>query len=81
MRHVRAAFLALLGANPSNPFASFIYSISYPFVAPFFTLFSYNFRYGISQFEAYTLVAVAVYALIAWGIARLIMINRPEPAA
>ena len=69
--------LALLGANPANAFASFIYSISYPFVAPFFGLFNYNFRYGVSHFESYTLVAMAVYALIAYAIARLITINRP----
>jgi len=69
--------LALLGANPTNAFANFIYSITYPFVAPFFSLFSYNFRYGISHFEAYTLVAMAVYALIAYAITRLITLNRP----
>lgn len=73
--------LALLGANPANVFASFIYSISYPFVAPFFSLFSYNYRYGVSQFESYTLVAMAVYALIAYAIARLITLNRPDAAA
>ena len=72
--------LALLGANPANVFANFIYSLSYPFVAPFFSLFSYNLRYGVSRFETYTLVAMAVYALIAYAIARLIMINRPETA-
>lgn len=72
--------LALLGANPANAFANFIYTISYPFVAPFFSLFSYNYRYGVSQFESYTLVAMAVYALIAYAIARLITLNRPDAA-
>lgn len=69
--------LALLGANPANAFANFIYSVSYPFVAPFFGLFSYRLAYGVSRFEIYTLVAMVIYALIAWGIARLITINRP----
>lgn len=73
--------LALLGANPANMFANFIYSISYPFVAPFFSLFSYNYRYGVSQFESYTLVAMAVYALIAYAIARLLTLNRPDATA
>lgn len=67
---------ALLGANPTNAFANFIYTVSHPFVAPFFSLFSYNLRYGISRFESFTLVAMAVYALLAWGIARLITIDR-----
>jgi len=69
--------LTLLGANPANGFANFIYNVSHPFVAPFFSLFGYNFHYGISHFEIYTLVAMAVYAIIAWGLARLVTINRP----
>lgn len=69
--------LALLGANPSNGFANFIYDASHPFVAPFFGLFSYNnINYGVSRFEIYTLVAIAVYAVIAWGIVALINISR-----
>src|SRR4051794_7726887 len=36
--------LALLGANTTNAFANFIYNVSHPFVAPFFSLFSYNTR-------------------------------------
>jgi len=70
--------LALLGANPSNGFANFIYTVSHPFVAPFFSLFGYNLRYGVSRFEIYTLVAMAVYAVIAWGLARLVTIGRPH---
>jgi hypothetical protein len=70
--------LALLGANPSNGFVNFIYSVSHPFVAPFFGIFSYNLRYGVSRFETFTLVAMAVYAVIAYGIARLLTINRAE---
>lgn len=73
--------LALLGANPANVFASFIYSISYPFVAPFFGMFNYSLHYGVSQFESYTLVAIVVYALIAYAIARLTTLNRPDSAA
>lgn len=67
---------ALLGANPNNGFANFIYSVSHPFVAPFFNLFGYNFTVGSQRFEFYTLVAMAIYALIAYGIAKLITITR-----
>ena len=69
--------LALLGANPANIFANIIYTLSYPFVAPFFGLFSYNIHYGVSHFETYTLVAMIIYAIIAYAIARLITLNRP----
>lgn len=64
--------LALLGANPANGFANFIYTASYPFVAPFFGLFGYNLHYGISHFEIFTLVAMAVYAAIAWALTSLV---------
>lgn len=70
--------LALLGANPSNGFANFIYSLSHPFVAPFFSLFGYDLRYGVSRFETFTLVAMAIYALVAWGIARLVTISKAD---
>lgn len=69
--------LALLGANATNGFANFIYSTSHPFVSPFFSLFNYqNNMNGTSQFEVYTLAAIVVYAVIAWGIARLFTLNR-----
>lgn len=67
----------LLGANTSNGIANFIYNVSHPFVAPFFSLFNYQkYTYGTSHFEIYTLVAIGVYALIAYGIAKLITITQ-----
>ena len=69
--------LSLLGANPSNGFANFIYDVSHPFAAPFFGLFHYdNIDYGVSRFEIYTLVAMAVYAVVAWILTALINIGR-----
>ena len=69
--------LTLLGANTTNGFANFIYSTSHPFVTPFFSLFNYpDYTYGTSHFEVYTLVAIVVYSLIAWGIAKLVTLNR-----
>ncbi|MDB5168949.1 MAG: hypothetical protein JWO41_305 [Candidatus Saccharibacteria bacterium] len=67
--------LALLGANPNNAFANFIYTVSHPFVAPFFNLFGYNLQYGVSRFETYTLVAMAVYAVVAFLLSRLFHIT------
>lgn len=68
--------LLLLGANQDNGFANLVYSITYPFAVPFFGLFGYTLHYGVSQFELSTLVAMVVYALIAYGIARLLNIRR-----
>jgi cation transport ATPase len=70
--------LSLLGANRGNGFADFIYTLSFPFVAPFFGLFGYEVEYGISRFEIETLVAMAVYAVVAYGIVKLIRISRKE---
>jgi uncharacterized membrane protein len=68
--------LALLGANSSNSFANFIYKTSHPFVSPFFSLFSYKQSYGVSHFEIYTLIAMVVYAIVAWGIVKLVNLNQ-----
>lgn len=74
---IRFIFI-LLGANPSNGFVNFIYGVSHPFAAPFFGIFSYSQHYGIARFEGSTLIAIAVYALIAWGLARLVTIRQPQ---
>lgn len=68
--------LSLLGANRDNGFANLIYSLSYPFVAPFFGLFGYEVQYGVARFEIETLVAMAVYALIAYAIVKMVRIAR-----
>ncbi len=70
--------LSLLGANRGNGFADFIYSVSYPFVVPFFGLFGYEVEYGVARFEIETLVAMLVYAVVAYGIVKLIRIGRKE---
>jgi len=72
--------LALLGANPASGFADFIYSVTHPFVVPFFGLFSYTERLGVGRFEYETLVAIVVYALIMQVLARLVTIGSRQPA-
>lgn len=67
---------ALLGANPGNGLASFIYGITQPLVSPFFNLFSYDYSDGVRRFESFTLVAMALYALLGYGIARLMTLTR-----
>lgn len=74
---IRFVFI-LLGASRGNGFVDLIYTLSYPFAAPFFGIFGYTLRYGIARFEFSTLVAIAIYALIAWAIARLVTIRQPR---
>jgi uncharacterized protein YggT (Ycf19 family) len=58
----------LLGANPSNAFVAFIYSLSTPLVAPFAGIFGQPIIIpdGIAggTFEWASLVALVVYGLI-----------------
>ncbi len=65
----------LLGANPGNPFVSFLYSLTSIFLAPFEGIFRDFISPGLeaeSVFEFHTLIAMLVYAVIFWGIASLI---------
>ena len=62
--------LRLLGANEVSGFVSFIYSLSHIFVAPFNGIFNDQ-ALGRSVFETSTLIAMIVYALLAWGIVSL----------
>lgn len=65
--------LALLGANLENQFASFIYTLTEPFVAGFRGLLQVSqFQAGVSRLELETLVAAGVYTLIGWGVASAI---------
>lgn len=60
---IRVLF-ALLGANLDNAFASFIYSVTEPFVVPFRGLLQVGeVQYGVSRFEFETLVAMVIYFL------------------
>jgi hypothetical protein len=64
--------LMLVGANPENGLAAFVYGFSAPFVAPFAGLLSYDhFSYGVSHFEAFTLLAAGFYSLLAGGLRKL----------
>jgi hypothetical protein len=69
-------FLKLFAANPSAGFTAFIYGVTTPFVAPFQAVFRTTQIEG-SVFEWTTLLAMAVYWLIAWAIAKLLLISRP----
>ncbi|OYX42404.1 hypothetical protein B7Y94_03420 [Candidatus Saccharibacteria bacterium 32-49-12] len=69
--------LLLLGANQGAAFTDFVYSLSGVFVAPFVGIFGEP-SYGSSVFEISSLLAIAVYLLIGWGIAKLLTLSRPH---
>ena len=65
--------LKALGANPSAGFAEFISGITTPLVLPFLGLFA-NPSSGASVLELTSLVALVVYALVAWLLGKLVWI-------
>ena len=62
--------LFLLGANQGSGFVDFLYAITQPFAAPFYGIFPQP-SYGQFALDTASIVAIVVYALLAWGIARL----------
>jgi hypothetical protein len=71
---IAARFLGkLLGASGQAAFVNFIYTLSAPLVAPFQGIFG-NAGSKANSFETADLVAIAVYAVIGWGLVMLIRI-------
>ena len=67
--------LFLLGANQGTGFVDFIYAVSGVFAAPFSGIFPAP-TYGKFFFDTASVVAIVVYALVAWGIAKLFTLNK-----
>ncbi len=76
--------LKLLGANAGAGFTHFIYSVTYPLAAPFLGVFRVSQITTGSVFEWTTLLAMAVYWLVAVGVIRLFLMSKsvstPEAA-
>jgi hypothetical protein len=69
--------LKLFGANPA-PFVRFMYDLTWPLVAPFHGIFN-TAQEGRSILEPESLVAIAIYSLIGWGIVSAIrLMTRPR---
>lgn len=69
----------LLGANPASPFVAFIYSLTQIFLYPFMGIFPTAVTKGLEAqaiLEPTTIIAMIVYAVIAWGIVKLIGIMK-----
>lgn len=69
--------LKALGANPLSGFATLVYALSAPFAGPFVGLFNVSVTGQGSVFEWSTIVAAAVYALVAFGIVQLFKFAKP----
>src|SRR5258706_8600483 len=65
--------LKLLAANSGVGFVRFAYGVSAPLMAPFQGIFPTPVSHN-SVLELSSLVAMVVYALVAWGIVRIVFI-------
>lgn len=67
-------FLKLLGANPLAAFSSFVYGVTYIFMAPFINIFKISYPDGNTLNWA-ALLAMFVYWLVAAGALRFLTMS------
>lgn len=72
--------LKLLGANAEAGFVQFVYGLSGIFMIPFDAILGTD-RVADATFEWSALVAIAIYALVAWGVVALIGAVSPRENA
>jgi uncharacterized protein YggT (Ycf19 family) len=65
--------LRLIGANPENPFAAVVYGLSRPLIVAFASLTTEP-RVGDLVLEVSSVVAMLVFALLAWVIVQAVAI-------
>lgn len=73
--------LKLMGASTTSAFVGLIYGVTGIFILPFEGIFRRGFTQGIettSIIEPSSLVAIIVYAVVAWGIVKLLRILSGE---
>ncbi len=68
--------LKLISANPYSGFVDFIYTLSSPFATPFLGILGTSVSGG-SVAEWSTLIAMGVYAVVAYGMVSLFQIVKP----
>jgi len=57
--------LKLMGANPSNPIAQFVYSTTQPVLTSFQDLIA-TVEFGGTILEFHALIAIALYGMLGW---------------
>lgn len=67
--------LYVVGANMTNGFADFINKLSQPFVVLFANLFQNPSLGGASVLELTTLIAMLVWAIVAWLVGRILWLS------
>jgi YGGT family len=71
--------LKLIGADPNNPFAAFLYAITDIILFPFNTLVQNPSLHVNQAFEITTLIGMGIYALLFWLLRSFVRILVSEP--
>ena len=66
--------LSMIGARQETPFVNFVYQLTVPFMIPFANMFGRALEAGRYRLEFEVLVALLVYAVVFYGIAKLVSI-------
>jgi uncharacterized protein YggT (Ycf19 family) len=69
--------LKLMGANPSNPIAGFVYSSTQPLLSTFEDLIA-TLELGGTILEFHALIAIAIYGMLGWATVQLLRIMFAE---
>ena len=72
--------LKLLAANPNAGFSQFIYGVTGPFVAPFAGIVGEPAASNGSVFELSSVLALIIYLLLSWIVAKLVQLLLDRPA-
>ncbi len=73
--------LKLLAANPDSGFVRFTYGVSGPLVAPFQGIFGTPGSGNGAVFEFSSILAIAIYFLVGWIIAKLLQLVIARPSS
>jgi len=73
--------LKLLAASPDAGFSRFIYGVTGPFVAPFAGIVGEPAASNGSVFELSSVLALIVYLLLSWIVAKLVQLLIDRPAS
>jgi len=68
--------LKFIGANVSAGFTRFIYAVSSPLAGSFMNVVDPS-QIGRSIFDWSIILAIIIYALIAWGLVKLLVMSQP----
>lgn len=73
--------LVAIGVENTNLYTSIIYTLSEPFVSPFYALFRSSVQYGQSRLDIETIAAILIYYLLTMAVLYFLYLSQKETVA